>query len=185
MTVEKIINQILAAEGERFTNDPADSGGPTKWGITQAALSNWFGRPATATEVANLKRETAFQIYQDRYFVKPGFNRVMQVSPAIAEELTDTGVNCGPSVATIFLQRCLNAFNLNGTKYPDLKVDGDCGPRTLAALKAYMNWRGKEGETVMLRALNCLQGERYIDLAEKRPKDEKYVYGWLLQRVSP
>lgn len=184
MTVEQIINRILDVEGEKFTNDPADSGGPTKWGITQAALSDWMGRPATVAEVSALKRATAFDIYNHRYYIKPGFNRVMKLSAKIAEELTDTGVNCGTAVAAIFLQRILNAFNLNGTKYEDVEVDGDCGARTVAALVAFMKWRGAEGETVLLRALNCLQGERYIELAEKRPKDEKYVYGWLLQRTA-
>jgi hypothetical protein len=36
----------------------------------------------------------------------------------------------------------------------------------------------------MLRALNSLQGERQIDLAEKRPKDETYVYGWFRTRIA-
>jgi len=37
---------------------------------------------------------------------------------------------------------------------------------------------------VLLRALNCLQGERYIALAEGRPKDEAFIYGWLRTRVT-
>lgn len=57
-------------------------------------------------------------------------------------------------------------------------------PRTLAALRAYLAKRGTEGETVLLKALNCLQGERYIDIAERRPKDEEFVYGWLRARVA-
>lgn len=184
MRIDELINSILRVEGDAFTNDPQDSGGPTKWGITQEALSDWMGRPATAHDVANLTRTTAYQIYLHRYYVKPGFDKVKKLSAVLSEELTDTGVNCGPSVATTFLQRALNAFNLNGTKYDDVRVDGDCGPRTRTALDAYLMWRGAEGETVLLRALNCLQGERYIDLAEKRPKDEKYVYGWLLNRAE-
>ena len=34
-TVKEIIDAVLAAEGEEFTNDPSDSGGATKWGVTQ------------------------------------------------------------------------------------------------------------------------------------------------------
>ena len=36
----------------------------------------------------------------------------------------------------------------------------------------------------MLKALNALQGERYIDLAEKRQANESFVYGWLRTRVE-
>lgn len=184
MKVEQLINGILDVEGEKFTNDPSDSGGPTKWGITQATLSEWLGYPATIAEVAALKRPVAYNIYFHRYYTRPGFDKIARISALVAEELTDTGVNCGVARAGMFLQRSLNALNLNGTKYADVEVDGDCGERTREALSAYIKWRGGEGETVLMRALNCLQGEYYIELAEKRPKDEKYVYGWLLQRAA-
>lgn len=184
MTPTAIIDAILIREGDKFTNDPNDSGGQTKWGVTQAVLSEEMGRPATIAEVANLSRTQAFDIYMRRFFIRPRFDKVASLSQRIAEELTDTGVNMGTAVATQFLQRALNALNLGGEKYSDLKVDGDCGQRTLDALKTFIAWRGKDGERVLLRALNALQGERYIDLAEKRPKDEAFLYGWLLNRVE-
>ena len=34
------------------------------------------------------------------------------------------------------------------------------------------------------RALNCLQGAFYIELTERRQKDERFAYGWLLNRVN-
>lgn len=42
--IDQIIDQILAEEGAAYTNDSRDSGGPTKYGITQAgfpATINW------------------------------------------------------------------------------------------------------------------------------------------------
>jgi hypothetical protein len=36
----------------------------------------------------------------------------------------------------------------------------------------------------MLRALNALQGARYIDIAEGRPSQEAFTYGWFLHRVG-
>lgn len=183
MKLADLIDGILKVETDKFTNDPSDSGGPTKWGITQATLSEWYGRPATIREVAELSRTHAYDIYAAKFYFKPAFDKIAKISTRIAEELTDTGVNCGVARAGMFLQRALNAFNLNASMYPDVDVDGACGEGTRNALKSFVTGRGPEGETVMLRALNCLQGEYYIDLAEKRPKDEKYVYGWLLQRV--
>lgn len=66
-----------------------------------------------------------------------------------------------------WLQRWLNAFNHRGVLYPDLITDGVIGPRTLNALSHYVIRRGSEGELVLLRALNCSQGQYYLELAEK------------------
>ena len=45
--------------------------------------------------------------------------------------------------------------------------------------------RGKAGaETVMLRAIEALQGERYLRLAERRPANEAFLYGWLANRIG-
>jgi len=182
--VDTIIAAILQREGPGYTNDPRDSGGPTKFGITQDALSEYLGHPATPADVQALDEEGASGFYYTQFVHRPRFDELMEISPPIAEELIDTGVNCGPPIAAQFLQRCLNAFNLNATKFADIDVDGHLGAGTLRALQAFLAWRGAEGEVVMLRALNCLQGERYIELAEKRPKDEAFVYGWIRSRVA-
>ena len=56
---------------------------------------------------------------------------------------------------------------------------------TIAALDAFMEARGRRGgETVLLRALEALQGERYLRLAEKRPANEAFLYGWLANRIG-
>ena len=38
--------------------------------------------------------------------------------------------------------------------------------------------------TPQLRALEALQGERYLRLAERRPANEAFLYGWLANRVG-
>jgi lysozyme family protein len=185
MSIDKIINDVIAREGSAYTNDPKDSGGPTKYGITHTTLARYRGaKSVTPEQVENLTRAEAFNVYNWLYASKPGFDKIVALSPAIGAEVIDTGVNCGVGVAGTILQRCLNAFNLGGTKYRDILVDGDCGPATITALKAFLDWRGNEGALVLLRALNSLQGERYIDIAERRPKDEAFAYGWFRERVS-
>ena len=89
----------------------------------------------------------------------------------------------GQGVAGRFLQRALNGFNLFATIYPDLTEDGIIGSGTISALAAYLKHRGRLGETVLVRALNCLQGAQYFAIAQNRPKDEEFVYGWMLNRV--
>lgn len=183
MNIETIIAEVIKREGG-FTNNPNDPGGPTNFGITQKTLSDWLGQPATEVDVQNLNYGDAKAIYMKKYYQDPGFAAVAVLSEKIAYELTDTGVNCGTATATIMLQRCLNAFNQGGTKYGDLLVDGDCGSLTLRALSEYLAWRTTDGEAVMVSAINCLQGERYIELAEKNVKFEEFVYGWIRNRIG-
>jgi lysozyme family protein len=90
----------------------------------------------------------------------------------------------GPSVQTKWFQRWLNVFNQQGKLYPDLSADGQIGPRTISALESFLTIRGSEGEQVLLKSLNCSQGQRYLELAELRPANESFVYGWMKERVS-
>jgi lysozyme family protein len=126
----------------------------------------------------------AAAIYRRLYWLRPHFDQVARRSPALAAELFDTGANMGPAVAATFLQRALTALNRNGQDYADLVPDGRVGPATLAALDAFFEKRGKSGEAVLLRALEALQGERYLRLAERRPANEAFLYGWLANRVG-
>lgn len=43
--------------------------------------------------------------------------------------------------------------------------------------------RGPEGDAALALALNCDQGVYYKNLSRRRQKDEKFVYGWLKNRV--
>ncbi|HBA2933712.1 TPA: hypothetical protein J6O35_005152, partial [Escherichia coli] len=117
----------------------------------------------------------ALEILEADYWYGPRFDQVEDLSPDIAAELCDTGVNMGPTVASRMLQRWLNVFNLRGKLYPDMDADGRIGPRTLNALRAYLKNRSRDGELVLVKALNCTQGERYLELAEKREANESFV----------
>ncbi|EJH7109606.1 hypothetical protein NF080_004805, partial [Salmonella enterica subsp. enterica serovar Newport] len=83
-----------------------------------------------------------------------------------------------------YFQRWLNVFNDQQKFYPDLLVDGQIGPRTLSALKFFLSNRGNEGEIILIRALNCSQGQRYLELAEQRQANESFIYGWMKERVK-
>ena len=135
-------------------------------------------------QMRTLTREQAKAIYRQQYWIGPGFASVATLSPAIAEELFDTGVNMGPGVPSRWLQEWLNAFNDGGKLYPDIGEDGDIGPGTLNALRAYLAKRGAEAEAVMVCALNCSQGERYKQLARMRGANEAFAYGWVRARVA-
>lgn len=174
MTIDDIIEAVLRAEG-RYVNNPDDRGGETNWGITKTtARAHGYNGP-----MRDLPRSTAKQIYLNTYVVKPGYDKIAVLSPTIAAELVDTGVNMGPAVATRFLQRSLNALNRRGADYADIAVDGAAGPGTRTALSKYLAKRGKEGERRLLALLNALQGARYVELCEGRQANETFMYGWL------
>ena len=179
MNIDKLIEEVIAVEGD-YSNHPADRGGPTRWGITQAvARSHEY-----QGDMRKFPYSEAARIYKTIYWEKPGFNRVANTAPKVASELFDTGINMGPGVATGFLQRALNALNRNATDFSDIAIDRQIGKQTLAALSRFIAVRGKTGETVLLKALEALQGERYIHLAENRPANEAFLYGWLANRLG-
>lgn len=183
MNPSNIIDSILAAEGSTYTNDPSDSGGPTKYGITQKTLSDFRGVKVTPEDVRNLTEKEAREIYLKKYWFDPKIDLIGKKSMKIAAEVMDTGVNAGPSVGITMLQRLLNAMNNTGLYYADLKIDGKCGPATQKALSSYLRKRGIAGEEVLHVALNCLQGAFYTELVERREKDERFFYGWIRERV--
>ncbi len=179
MTIDQIIDDVIAREGG-YVNHPADRGGPTCWGITEAvARQHGYAGP-----MRSFPRAEAAVIYRRLYWLRPGFDRVAERAPRLAAELFDTGVNMGPAVAAGFLQRALNALNRGASDYSDVALDGVVGPATLAALDGYLRMRGRSGETVLLKAVEALQGERYLHLAERRPANEAFLYGWLANRLS-
>jgi lysozyme family protein len=170
---------VVGIEG-RYSNDPKDSGGETMYGIT-VAVARAHGYMG---DMRNMPLGVAQTIYRAQYWDLLRLDEVAQISRRVALELFDTGVNCGTGVAGRFLQRALNVFNRNGQDYPDVAVDNTIGPMTVSAFRRFISVRGVEGETVLMRALNAQQGERYMGLSEAREKDERFVYGWFKERVS-
>lgn len=175
---EKALKHTLGIEGA-YSDHPADSGGKTNYGITEAKARAWgyFG------DMRSLPLSLAVQIYRKDYWDIIHLDSVAELSEPIALEMFDTGVNCGVSVPVKFLQRALNAFNRQATDYPDIAVDGLIGQNTLSALRLFLAHRGTLGGKVLVECLNSQQGMYYLTLAERRPKDETFMYGWFVNRV--
>lgn len=176
MIKQQIINEIIRVEGG-YVDDPSDSGGETNFGITKS-VARQFGYSG---EMRSLSKQTAFDIYSLLYWDAVKADDLLGLSEAVTEEVVDTGINCGTGRAAKFLQRSLNVLNKSGELYPDIIADGSIGPATLFALREYLTRRD---EKTLVKALNCLQGAMYIELAERREKDEKFIYGWLKNRVE-
>ena len=178
MHIDDLIDAVIDREGG-YSDHPADRGGATRFGITEAVARAEGYRGAMRA----FPRERAVQIYRRLYWQHPGLDAVATRAPDIAAELFDSGVNMGPVTAIRFLQRALNALNRGAADYPDIVVDGRIGAQTLAALDAFLTVRPR-GASVLLKAIEALQGERYLALAEARPANEAFLYGWLANRIG-
>ncbi len=188
---DHVLPELLAREGgATFTNRTADRGGPTRWGITAGKLGEFrrLGRPATADEVRGLGRAEAEAIYRADFWIRPGYDRVAQVSPRIAEEMLDTGVNMGTGWPGKWLQMTLNACNRRGRDWADVPVDGALGPLTLAALRALIAKRGQRAaEDMVLKCLNGLQWARYWAIVQSggpNNDQEENFNGWIANRIG-
>lgn len=173
MLKEQTINEIIHVEGG-YVNDPSDSGGETNFGVTVKVARAW----GYAGSMRDMPREVAFDIYAARYWDSVQADDMPEL---VAAEVVDTAVNMGVGRAAKFLQRALNVLNGGGKLYADIVVDGSVGSGTIGALNAYLS---KRDEKTLVKALNCLQGAYYIELAERREKDERFMYGWLKNRVT-
>ena len=179
MDAEKLIDDVIGREGG-YTNHPADRGGATRWGISEAVARAHGYRG----EMHGFPREEAVAMYRRIYWGRPGFDRIGDLALDIATELFDTGVNMGPGVAVSFLHRALNALNRGASDYADIVSGVRIDDATVAALSTFLAKRAPHGERVLMKALEALQGERYLDLAERRPANEAFLYGWLANRLG-
>ena len=179
MDPTNLIDAVIDREGG-YVDHPADPGGATRWGVTAATAR----RDGYTGDMRQLSRARAADIYRRLYWLRPRFDRVAVHAPLVAAELFDTGVNMGVTVAVGFLQRALNALNRGASDYPDIALDGHIGPATIGSLQNFVARRGAGGEVVLLKAVEALQGERYLSLAERRPAAEAFLYGWLANRIG-
>ncbi len=178
----KFVIQDKTAVEAGYVKDPRDSGGETNHGITKALAEQYtttlkakFGWDGT---MRNLTEEMAYYLYKTHFWDKMRLDDVLKRSAFLADRLFDFGINAGKAAPVTRLQRILNVMNNGGTYYKDIVADGAMGPGTLGALDAYIAKRGKEGIDILIDQMFNMQGAYYVELAERREKDEAFVYGW-------
>jgi len=171
---EQLIDEVIDREGD-YVDHPADRGGPTRYGITQAvARENGY-----RGDMRELPIETAREIYAARYWHPLALNNVVCYSEPLAVYLFDYGVHSGTERSGRELQRLLNVLNRQERDYDDLTVDGAIGPLTLQAMRGYLQTRGPYGMSVLAEAFNALRKAFLIELSERRESQEAFTYGWL------
>jgi lysozyme family protein len=155
---DSAFEHVVGVEGN-YSNDPFDHGGPTMYGITQATLAAFRGKPVSEADVKNLSLNEAKMIYRSKYWNPLNLDQVK--SPILATIIFDQGVNRGITSAAQGIQRCV------GTK-----VDGMIGPKTIEAINA------KASRDLALDFVFDAQ-DFYGRLVQKDHTQARFLVGWL------
>ena len=154
------IAAVLEHEGG-FVDDPADPGGATNFGITQADLDAGAlqVQPAPAgQDVRTLTAEAAAAWYREHFW-----SRALGAiaDQALANKLFDMMVLAGPETAKRILQDLVGA-----------PADGCLGPRTVTLVNA------RDAGT-LLAQFQAAMAAHFRAIAEKHPGEEKFLQGWI------
>jgi lysozyme family protein len=120
--IDQIITGILEREGgSKYTNKPADRGGPTKWGIIQKSWRKYTGLPVSEADIKAITEEEARDFYKEMYILAPRFFEI--TNSHLSELVIDCGVNHGVKQAAKWIQIAAG-----------VKKDGVIGPVSLYAI---------------------------------------------------
>ena len=111
---------VLKVEGD-FVHHPADPGGATRFGITEATLARARRSAASVEDVRALQSDEAARIYRGWYW---NAIRGDDLPPGLDLAVFDIAVNSGPGRAARLLQAALS-----------VPADGIVGPVTLDAAR--------------------------------------------------
>lgn len=172
-----------------YGHDPQDKGGETFNGISRVYHPRWPGWqiideakkcsnfPACLVKDQAIREKLAEmeKVFYCMEFWGPVKGDDIE-DQDLANALYDMAVNGGISPAVKMLQKALNILNRNQSPkfYPDIAVDGEMGPKTLATLNtsARLNTFRR-----IFNVFNLYRGKFYLEAMEKDPVNEKYI-GW-------
>lgn len=153
---------VLMHEGG-FSNAPEDSGGPTRYGITQADYTAYLKRPATIADVQNMPLADAMAIYKSKYWDQMQLDAITNAT--IATVIMDQGVLRGTGTIIKTVQ--------NALKFPPLECDGLIGPQTIAAINNF-----PDSKLLATNILFLCQAA-YIQICVNKPNQLAFLMGWV------
>jgi lysozyme family protein len=162
-TFDEAMKFLIADEGDTFTDDPDDSGGPTKFGVTQKAYSRFLGFPVTSDMMKALTFDDVVPFYRHEFWTPLNCNRIKEAG--IATAIFDTAVLYGITQAGVMAQQTLN---LSGGL---LRVDGLIGDRTIELLNQIPR-------SAFLNDFKRFVMQRIDHLVKTNPRTEKFRQGW-------
>lgn len=175
---QKAIAEVIDREGgSKYTNRPADLGGPTRWGVTHTKAKEVVGYTG---DMRDFPYELAYKVYE-HIWNRLRCDDICTHSSRLGLFVFDYGVNSGEYRSALCLQQLLNALNNRGRLYPDIKADGIMGTKSLRSLISYKQERGQRGLHVLCTAFNSERMTFCVNLAKRREEQEENLYGWLVR----
>jgi lysozyme family protein len=161
---ERAFVYLFQNEGSTFTDDPSDSGGPTKFGVTQKAYEHWLGHSVDVSEIKNMSLDMAKQFYFECYWKAVSCDKL--TSLAISTAIFDSAVLYGIANAALMAQKAANSLGCT------LKIDGILGDKSTESLNSL-------GDEDFIRAFSAMVFARIEWIVQVNPKNEKYRDGWV------
>ncbi|UCR75497.1 endonuclease [Alcaligenes phage vB_Af_QDWS595] len=128
-----------------------------------------------------LPKDFAEEIYIQDYIIKPKYDKVFDLSPAVAHKLIDAGVNTGTGRSSRWFQESLNGLNRGGKDYANIVVDGSVGSGTLNAYAKLQQVRGKVLACQMvIKIVDAKQANHYLSLTNLK----EFTPGWISHRIG-
>lgn len=158
---------LFKNEGSVYTNDPDDSGGPTKYGITKKTYERFYGIEVDDAEIEAMTPAIAKQIYAAHYWAPMRGGEIKSVALAIA--FFDCAVLYGVGTTRNLIRR---ALSLCGAP---IKLEGKIDDETLGFINLM------EGGTQRILLMNTFHNlilSRIKQVIVENPKNEKYRRGW-------
>jgi lysozyme family protein/LysM repeat protein len=164
----KISKIILRHEGG-YVDDPTDKGGKTNMGI---AWKTWLtyaksdlGLEPTTSNLKNITSEQAEIIYRKRYWEPKGFCKVVNDKVGLMiYDWTITSGGAGKEVQKLLTSEFKQDIGI---------IDGAIGSKTIQAVNNI------ENQKLLLERIAAIRREYYHMLVKNRPKNSKYIKGWL------
>jgi lysozyme family protein len=164
LTTEAIVAWIVQTFEGAYSHDPHDPGGPTKYGVTQARLAKWRGRPVTVTEVQALTFDEAVVIHVHDV-TAARLDRIPDWRLRAA--IVDDAIHSGPARAVRSLQHVLG-----------VRADGVLGPETLGALAARRDLDAVRARTIAQREA------RWVRIWRRDPARRVFAPSWVDRAVA-
>ncbi len=162
--IDKLIPHIIKWEGgAKYTNDPLDRGGATKYGITlNTLISNHYDinhdGKVNVDDVKALQLENFKKILKSQYWDK--WKADMIVNQSLANLLVDWLWGSGKYAITI-TQRLLG-----------VPADGVVGMKTINALNA-------SNQRIIYNKVWEARKQFYYNIVKSNPSQSKWLKGWL------
>ena len=154
-----IFEYILSVEGG-YSNDKADKGGKTKYGIIEVEARKY----GYQGDMRDLTKDIAKNIYKNKYYLSNNLDKIKDKRVALS--IADWTINSG----SWGLKKAQQTINI--LKGDVLVVDGKIGEKSIEAINTV-------NPEMFLTQYHELQRKFYYSIVKSNPSQSIFLKGWL------